>query len=75
MILTHDLMQVVPDTALQELRELLTLPKTGFDISVTRQQLHEEHNKQYHIGTLALYLILLIQAGIELKKELESMFP
>eukprot|EP00250_Pteridium_aquilinum_P026585 c33244_g1_i1 orf=42-3104(+) len=31
----------------QELRELLTLPKTGFDISVTQQQLHEEHSKQY----------------------------
>lgn len=31
----------------QELRELLTLPKTGFDISVTQQQLHEEHSRQY----------------------------
>ncbi|KAI5054611.1 hypothetical protein GOP47_0029756 [Adiantum capillus-veneris] len=31
----------------QELHELLTLPKTGFDISVTQQQLHEEHSMQY----------------------------
>ncbi|KAH7307563.1 hypothetical protein KP509_22G065500 [Ceratopteris richardii] len=31
----------------QELRELLTLPKAGFDVSVTQQQLHEEHSKQY----------------------------
>ncbi|KAG6604310.1 Protein CHROMATIN REMODELING 24, partial [Cucurbita argyrosperma subsp. sororia] len=30
----------------QDLRELFSLPKEGFDISVTQQQLHEEHDRQ-----------------------------
>ncbi|XP_021677310.2 protein CHROMATIN REMODELING 24 isoform X2 [Hevea brasiliensis] len=31
----------------QDLRELFSLPKQGFDISLTQQQLHEEHDHQY----------------------------
>lgn len=37
----------ISDFYWQELRELLTLPETGFDMSVTQQQLHEEHRNQY----------------------------
>ncbi|XP_011011399.1 PREDICTED: protein CHROMATIN REMODELING 24-like isoform X2 [Populus euphratica] len=31
----------------QDLRELFSLPKQGFDISLTQQQLHEEHDSQH----------------------------
>ncbi|XP_050205526.1 protein CHROMATIN REMODELING 24-like isoform X2 [Mercurialis annua] len=31
----------------QDLRELFSLPKQGFDISLTQQQLHEEHDHQF----------------------------
>ncbi|WCJ41023.1 chromatin remodeling 24 [Euphorbia peplus] len=31
----------------QDLRELFSLPKQGFDVSVTQQQLHEEHDCQH----------------------------
>ncbi|XP_065875193.1 protein CHROMATIN REMODELING 24 isoform X2 [Euphorbia lathyris] len=31
----------------QDLRELFCLPKQGFDVSVTQQQLHEEHDNQH----------------------------
>ncbi|CAN0877890.1 Protein CHROMATIN REMODELING 24 [Linum grandiflorum] len=31
----------------QDLKELFSLPKHGFDVSVTQQQLHEEHDKQH----------------------------
>ncbi|XP_010269085.1 PREDICTED: protein CHROMATIN REMODELING 24-like isoform X1 [Nelumbo nucifera] len=31
----------------QDLRELFSLPKQGFDVSLTQQQLHEEHDQQY----------------------------
>ncbi|CAI0428080.1 unnamed protein product [Linum tenue] len=31
----------------QDLRELFSLPKHGFDVSLTQQQLHEEHDKQH----------------------------
>ncbi|KAK3036188.1 hypothetical protein RJ639_030258 [Escallonia herrerae] len=31
----------------QDLRELFSLPKQGFDISLTQQQLHEEHDCQH----------------------------
>ncbi|KAJ7234342.1 hypothetical protein O6H91_Y450600 [Diphasiastrum complanatum] len=33
----------------QELRELLTVPETGFDISMTQQQLYLEHSSQCNI--------------------------
>ncbi|XP_044510822.1 protein CHROMATIN REMODELING 24 isoform X4 [Mangifera indica] len=32
----------------QDLRELFSLPEQGFDISLTQQQLHEEHGNQQH---------------------------
>ncbi|KAJ6918655.1 protein CHROMATIN REMODELING 24 [Populus alba x Populus x berolinensis] len=31
----------------QDLRELFSIPKQGFDISLTQQQLHEEHDSQH----------------------------
>ncbi|GAV74218.1 SNF2_N domain-containing protein/Helicase_C domain-containing protein [Cephalotus follicularis] len=31
----------------QDLRELFSLPKEGFDVSLTQRQLHEEHDSQY----------------------------
>ncbi|CAA3030465.1 CHROMATIN REMODELING 24 [Olea europaea subsp. europaea] len=31
----------------QDLRDLFSLPKQGFDISLTQQQLHEEHDQQH----------------------------
>ncbi|GMY12529.1 protein CHROMATIN REMODELING 24 isoform X1 [Fagus crenata] len=31
----------------QDLRELFSIPKQGFDVSVTQQQLHEEHDCQH----------------------------
>jgi hypothetical protein len=31
----------------QDLRELFSLPKQGFNISLTQQQLHEEHDSQH----------------------------
>ncbi|KAE8694443.1 Protein CHROMATIN REMODELING 24 [Hibiscus syriacus] len=31
----------------QDLRELFSLPKQGFDISLTQKQLHEEHDRQH----------------------------
>ncbi|KZV27507.1 protein CHROMATIN REMODELING 24 [Dorcoceras hygrometricum] len=31
----------------QDLRDLFSLPKQGFDISLTQQQLHEEHDRQH----------------------------
>ncbi|XP_010270309.1 PREDICTED: protein CHROMATIN REMODELING 24 isoform X2 [Nelumbo nucifera] len=30
----------------QDLKELFSLPKQGFDVSLTQQQLHEEHDRQ-----------------------------
>lgn len=33
----------------QDLRELLSLPKQGFDVSLTQQQLHEEHGDQHNM--------------------------
>ncbi|KAM7523482.1 hypothetical protein LguiA_013384 [Lonicera macranthoides] len=34
----------------QDLRELFSIPKQGFDISLTQQQLHEEHDCQHTIS-------------------------
>ncbi|CAN1168892.1 Protein CHROMATIN REMODELING 24 [Linum perenne] len=31
----------------QDLRDLFSLPKDGFDVSLTQRQLHEEHDKQH----------------------------
>ncbi|PSS30202.1 Protein CHROMATIN REMODELING like [Actinidia chinensis var. chinensis] len=31
----------------QDLQELFSLPKQGFDVSLTQQQLHEEHDRQH----------------------------
>ncbi|XVF58791.1 hypothetical protein PTKIN_Ptkin07bG0094900 [Pterospermum kingtungense] len=36
----------------QDLRELFSLPKQGFDISLTQKQLHEEHDCQYKMDDL-----------------------
>ncbi|OMO56201.1 SNF2-related protein [Corchorus olitorius] len=36
----------------QDLRELFSLPKEGFDISVTQRQLHEEHDSQHKMDEL-----------------------
>ncbi|XWS44706.1 hypothetical protein CRYUN_Cryun15aG0070800 [Craigia yunnanensis] len=36
----------------QDLRELLSLPKQGFDISLTQKQLHEEHDRQHKMDEL-----------------------
>ncbi|XP_027916383.1 protein CHROMATIN REMODELING 24 isoform X1 [Vigna unguiculata] len=33
----------------QDLRELFSLPKEGFDVSVTQRQLNEEHDRQYTV--------------------------
>lgn len=33
----------------QDLQELFSLPKHGFDVSVTQQQLHEEHDHQHNM--------------------------
>ncbi|XVF14803.1 hypothetical protein REPUB_Repub09cG0092800 [Reevesia pubescens] len=36
----------------QDLRELFSLPKQGFDISLTQKQLHEEHDRQHKMDEL-----------------------
>ncbi|KAA3456121.1 protein CHROMATIN REMODELING 24 [Gossypium australe] len=36
----------------QDLRELFSLPKQGFDISLTQKQLHEEHDSQHKMDEL-----------------------
>ncbi|WVZ26466.1 hypothetical protein V8G54_005010 [Vigna mungo] len=33
----------------QDLKELFSLPKEGFDVSVTQRQLNEEHDRQYTV--------------------------
>lgn len=36
----------------QELHELFSIPESGFDVSLTQQQLHEEHDSQHEIDAL-----------------------
>ncbi|KAL5755404.1 hypothetical protein ACOSP7_023624 [Xanthoceras sorbifolium] len=44
----------------QDLRELFSLPKQGFDISITQQQLHEEHGHQLNMdGSLESHIKFL----------------
>ncbi|KAG8640786.1 protein CHROMATIN REMODELING 24 isoform X1 [Manihot esculenta] len=49
----------------QDLRELFSLPKQGFDISLTQQQLHEEHDHQYKMDeSLGAHVNFLESLGI-----------
>ncbi|KDP31473.1 hypothetical protein JCGZ_15353 [Jatropha curcas] len=49
----------------QDLRELFSLPKQGFDISLTQQQLHEEHDWQYNMDeSLEAHVKFLETKGI-----------
>jgi hypothetical protein len=49
----------------QELRELFQVPKTGFDVSVTQQQLHKEHASQHRIDEgLQKHIVFLQGLGI-----------
>ncbi|CAM6046593.1 unnamed protein product [Sphagnum compactum] len=49
----------------QELRELFQVPKTGFDVSVTQQQLHKEHASQHRIDEgLQNHIVFLQGLGI-----------
>ncbi|KAB5548238.1 hypothetical protein DKX38_011644 [Salix brachista] len=49
----------------QDLRELFSLPKQGFNISLTQQQLHEEHDSQHKMDEyLELHIKFLETQGI-----------
>ncbi|KDO51632.1 hypothetical protein CISIN_1g0015262mg, partial [Citrus sinensis] len=49
----------------QDLRELLSLPKQGFDVSLTQQQLHEEHGDQHNMDeSLEAHIQFLDTLGI-----------
>ncbi|XP_015573004.2 protein CHROMATIN REMODELING 24 [Ricinus communis] len=49
----------------QDLRELFSLPKQGFDISLTQQQLHEEHDHQHKMDeSLETHVNFLETLGI-----------
>lgn len=49
----------------QDLRELFSLPKQGFDISLTQQQLHEEHDRQHKMDeSLEEHIKFLESLGI-----------
>ncbi|GAB4855701.1 hypothetical protein Ancab_024343 [Ancistrocladus abbreviatus] len=49
----------------QDLRELFSLPKDGFDISPTQQQLHEEHHHQVAMNdSLKTHIEFLESLGI-----------
>ncbi|GLT25101.1 hypothetical protein SLA2020_002530 [Shorea laevis] len=49
----------------QDLRELFSLPKQGFDISLTQQQLHEEHDGQHKMDeSLEAHIKFLETLGI-----------
>ncbi|KAJ4715246.1 Chromatin remodeling 24 [Melia azedarach] len=49
----------------QDLRELFSLPKQGFDISLTQQQLHEEHDCQHDMDkSLESHIEFLKTLGI-----------
>ncbi|XP_047165051.1 protein CHROMATIN REMODELING 24 isoform X4 [Vigna umbellata] len=72
----------------QDLRELFSLPKEGFDVSVTQRQLNEEHDRQYtvddsfkaHIEFLkskgiagvSHHSLLFSKAGPQVRDELED---
>ncbi|KAK2656287.1 hypothetical protein Ddye_009339 [Dipteronia dyeriana] len=49
----------------QDLRELFSIPKQGFDISITQQQLHEEHGHQLNMDeSLVSHIKFLETLGI-----------
>ncbi|GLJ37236.1 hypothetical protein SUGI_0755260 [Cryptomeria japonica] len=49
----------------QELRDLFTIPESGFDVSLTQKQLHEEHDSQHEIhDSLKKHLTFLEGQGI-----------
>ncbi|KAF3440622.1 hypothetical protein FNV43_RR18906 [Rhamnella rubrinervis] len=49
----------------QDLRELFSLPAQGFDVSLTQQQLHEEHDSQYSMEeSLKAHIKFLESQGI-----------
>ncbi|KAK9292143.1 hypothetical protein L1049_020102 [Liquidambar formosana] len=49
----------------QDLRELFSLPKQGFDVSLTQQQLHEEHDHQHKMDeSLKAHINFLETQGI-----------
>ncbi|KAK6259126.1 hypothetical protein SCA6_013600 [Theobroma cacao] len=49
----------------QDLRELFSLPKQGFDISLTQKQLHEEHDRQHKMDeSLETHIKFLETLGI-----------
>ncbi|MED6135125.1 Protein CHROMATIN REMODELING 24 [Stylosanthes scabra] len=49
----------------QDLRELFSLPKEGFDVSVTQRQLNEEHDRQHTVDdTLKAHIEFLKNQGI-----------
>ncbi|KAL7231043.1 hypothetical protein ACSBR2_009341 [Camellia fascicularis] len=49
----------------QDLRELFSLPKEGFDVSITQQQLHEEHDRQHTMNeSLKTHIKFLETQGI-----------
>lgn len=49
----------------QDLRELFSLPKMGFDMSLTQQQLHEEHDSQHKMDeSLKTHVKFLESLGI-----------
>jgi hypothetical protein len=37
---------------MQDLHELFSIPESGFDVSLTQQQLHEEHDSQHEMYVL-----------------------
>ncbi|KAI4345067.1 hypothetical protein L6164_012234 [Bauhinia variegata] len=49
----------------QDLRELFSLPKEGFDVSVTQRQLEEEHGRQHTLdGSFKAHIDFLNSQGI-----------
>ncbi|XP_022002745.1 protein CHROMATIN REMODELING 24 isoform X3 [Helianthus annuus] len=49
----------------QDLRELFSLPKQGFDVSLTQQQLHEEHDSEHTMDpSLKVHTKFLESLGI-----------
>ncbi|GKA57409.1 SNF2-related, N-terminal domain-containing protein, partial [Tanacetum coccineum] len=49
----------------QDLRELFSIPKQGFDVSLTQQQLHEEHDSEHKMdSSLKVHTKFLESLGI-----------
>nr|XP_043628305.1 protein CHROMATIN REMODELING 24 isoform X2 [Erigeron canadensis] len=49
----------------QDLRELFSIPKQGFDVSLTQQQLHEEHDSEHQMdSSLKVHTKFLESLGI-----------